>query len=128
MYCNTHWPLGPFRYFLYLTYYDFHFRHSRNKTIIFIINSLGYRYISLHVANLKSYIRRNLSADVNLTLGLHPRGVMIQYSDHRGRSLDTYRRHQLELVKDFEPHVVVLQLGSNELFNSQRSGSDFTNE
>ena len=29
------------------------------------------------VANLKSYIRRNLSADVNYTLGLHPRDVMI---------------------------------------------------
>ena len=80
------------------------------------------------VANLKSYIRRNLSADVNYTLGLHPRDVMIQYSDRRGGSLDTFRRQQLESVKDFEPHIVVLQLGSNDLCNSQRSVSDFINE
>ena len=53
---------------------------------------------------------------------------MIQYSDHRGRSLDTYPRHELELVKDFKPNFVVLQLGCNNLCNSQRSVSGFTNE
>ena len=40
MFCNTHWPFGPFWYFQSLTYYDFHFRNTRNKTIISIIKSL----------------------------------------------------------------------------------------
>ena len=54
--------------------------------------------------------------------------MMIQYSDRRGGSLDTFRRHQLELVKDFEPHIVVLQLGSTDLCNSQKSASESINE
>ena len=64
---------------------------------------LGHSFIS----NLKSYIRLHLSSEMNYSLGLHPKNVMIQYFDRRGGSLKTYRRQQLEIVKDFEPHVVV---------------------
>ena len=80
------------------------------------------------IANLKSYIRRHLSSEINYSLGLHPKDVMIQYSDRRGWSLKTYRRQQLEIVKDFEPHIVVFQLGSNDLCNADNTVLTFTNE
>ena len=51
---------------------------------------------------------------------------MIQYSDRRGGSLATFHQHQLESVQDFEPHIVVLQLGSNDLCNKQTSVEEFT--
>ena len=72
------------------------------------------------IANLKSNIRRNLSAAINFSLGLHPKDMLIQYSDRRGGSLDILGRHQLETVNNFEPQIVVLQLGSNDLGNSER--------
>ncbi|MES9971265.1 MAG: SGNH/GDSL hydrolase family protein [Candidatus Thiodiazotropha sp.] len=80
------------------------------------------------IANLKNYIRRNLSSEINYALGLHPKDVMIQYSDRRGGSLSTFRQHQLESVHDFEPHIVVLQLGSNDLCNRQTTVENFTND
>ena len=78
------------------------------------------------IANLKSYIRKNLCADINFSLGLDPREIMIQYSDRRGGSLETFRQYQLESVKDFEPEIVVLQLGSNDLCNPEQSVGNFT--
>lgn len=98
--------------------------HSVNRTMSPVrVLIVGHSFIS----NLKNYIRRNLSSQINYSLGLHPKDVMIQYSDRRGGSLSTFQQHQIESVQDFEPHIVVLQLGSNDLCNGQTSVESFTN-
>lgn len=94
-------------------------QHGKRTTDPVKVLIVGHSFI----ANLKSYVRRNFSSKINFSLGLDPKEIMTQYSDRRSGSFD-----QIESVQDFDPHIVVLLLGSNDLCDSQTSVVNFTNE
>ena len=80
------------------------------------------------IANLKAYMQENIDTHINFSLCLDPKDVLIQYFGRRGGTLATFRDHQLEVIQDFEPHIVVMQLGSNDLCNRKTTVEDFTRE
>ena len=48
-------------------------------------------------------------------MNLNPREVMIQYSGLPGATVDKLKRHGMSGVQDFEPDIVVLEIGTNDL-------------
>lgn len=79
---------------------------------------LGHSFI----VRLKSFLKRNV-AEHNFTLNLDPAQFMIQYSGRSGANVEKLRS-DLEIVADFEPTVIVLQIGTNDLCNSFKSIED----
>lgn len=59
-------------------------------------------------------------SDHNLALNLDPAEFMVQFSGRRGANVSTLRGN-MEIISDFEPHIVVLQIGSNDLCNQANS-------
>ena len=66
------------------------------------------------IANFKEFLKKNWE-EYSISLNLHLREVMIQYSSKRGGTVQKLQTHQLQDVTDFEPDIVFLQIGSNDL-------------
>ena len=66
------------------------------------------------VRNLKNFIGSNLSS-FNYTLKLDPKEVMIQFSGKSGANIESLKELQLGDVQDFEPELVILDIGTNDL-------------
>ena len=82
-----------------------HSSESVLKTLI-----LGHSF----VRHFKNFIKSRMP-DYNFTLKLDPREVMIQYSGKSGATVGSLRLCQLPDVKDFEPQLVILDIGTNDL-------------
>ena len=77
---------------------------TRGNTLI-----LGHSF----VAGFKEFLQEDPTRH-NLKLNLSTREFMIQFSGRRGASI--YRiRSDLEIVADFQPHVCILQAGTNDI-------------
>ena len=72
------------------------------------------------IANFKEFLKKNWE-EYSFSLNLHLREVMIQYSSKRGGTVQKLQTHQLQDVTDFEPDIVFLQIGSNDLFDGANS-------
>ena len=71
---------------------------------------MGHSYIT----RLKSYIRED-PEQCTFTLNLDPQEVMIQYAGGGG-DVASMRGKPMEVVQDFQPDIVLLQIGTNELY------------
>ena len=72
------------------------------------------------VEHFKNFLKDNLD-EYSFSLNLSLRDVMIQYSAKRGSTVDKLQRFQLQDVIDFEPEMVFLQIGSNDLRDPKES-------
>lgn len=77
---------------------------------------LGHSFIT----RFKSFLREH-QADYSFTLNLSPQQVMIQYSGRPGGTVPRINADNLEIVTDFEPHVVLLEFDTNDLCNANCS-------
>ena len=66
------------------------------------------------VRNLKNFIGSNLSS-YKYTLKLDPKEVMIQFAGKPGANIKSLKELQLGDVQDFEPELVILDIGTNDL-------------
>ena len=66
------------------------------------------------VRNLKTFIGSNLP-QYNYTLKLDPKEVMVQFSGKSGANVESLKTCQLADVEDFEPELVILDIGTNDL-------------
>ena len=71
---------------------------------------LGHSFVN----NFKKFIRSNPS-EFNFTLNLDPKEVMIQFSGSPGANVESLKSSQLSIVEDFEPELVILDIGTNDL-------------
>lgn len=85
---------------------------TKKQTSTYVLKTLilGHSF----VRHFKNFIKSRLS-EYNFTLNLDPREVMIQYSGQSGATVDSLRARQLSDVKDFEPELVILDIGTNDL-------------
>lgn len=79
---------------------------------------LGHSFI----ARFKSFLRDNVSK-FTFSLNLDPKQFMIQYFGRPGVTVSRIRRN-LEIVGDFEPSMVILEIGSNDLCHSMTSAEE----
>lgn len=79
---------------------------------------LGHSFI----ARFKSFLRDNVSK-FTFSLNLDPKQFMIQYFGRAGATVFRIRRN-LEIVGDFEPSMVILEICSNDLCNSMTSAEE----
>lgn len=83
---------------------------------------LGHSFIT----HFKSFIRSRIP-ELNFNLNLDPKEVMIQYSGRPGATIESLKECQLTDVEDFEPHLVILDIGTNDLaltsFNPEKTAS-----
>ena len=70
-----------------------------------------------HVSHLKSYIRDTPTRQFDLNFR-EPK--LVQYSGYSGATVPTLRQH-LDAITDFEPEIVVLLIGTNDLYYPDRS-------
>ena len=66
------------------------------------------------VTQFKSFVRSRIP-ELNFNLNLDPKEVMIQYSGKHGATVESLKECQLSVVEDFEPHFVILDIGTNDL-------------
>lgn len=66
------------------------------------------------VSRFKTFIRKN-SSDFNFNLNLNKQEVMIQYSGYPGASVQSLASRGLGDIEDFEPELVILDIGTNDL-------------
>ena len=69
------------------------------------------------IAHFKRFIRTNAS-DFDYNLNLDKREVMIQFSGYPGASVEALIQRGLPDVYDFEPDLVILDIGTNDLSSS----------
>ena len=69
------------------------------------------------ITHFKRFIRTNAS-DFDYNLNLDKREVMIQYSGYPGASVEALIQRGLSDVYDFEPDLVILDIGTNDLSSS----------
>lgn len=82
--------------------------------MVYKILLFGHSFIS-HFKRFVKASRKNF----NFSLNLDPHEVMVQYSSLPGANVQTLRDNRLSDVKDFEPDIVILQIGTNDLADSQ---------
>ena len=82
----------------------------RNSDDVLKVLRLGHSF----VRNLKSFISQNMP-ELNFNVKLDPKEVMIQFSGKSGASVDSLSACQLRDIDDFEPHLVILDIGTNNL-------------
>lgn len=80
--------------------------------MVFKIHIIGHSYVH----HFKTFIRRN-SDQFSYNLNLDPKQVMIQYSASPGASVPQLRDRHIQYVQDFEPDIVILDIGTNDLCN-----------
>ena len=83
---------------------------TRNSDDVLKVLLLGH----LFVCNLKSFIWQYMP-ELNFNLKLDAKEVMIQFSGKSGASVVSLRACQLSDIDDFEPHLVILDIGTNDL-------------
>ena len=71
---------------------------------------LGHSFIS----HFKRFLKTNLNT-FSYSINLNPREVMVQYASCPGATVEKLERTCMSDVEDFEPDVVVLQIGTNDL-------------
>ncbi|KAH3833698.1 hypothetical protein DPMN_107010 [Dreissena polymorpha] len=69
------------------------------------------------VRHLKDFIRHDSTLRFNLNLHGHP---LVQYSGFSGARVETLH-HRLTEISDFEPEIVVLIIGTNDIYDSSCS-------
>ena len=69
------------------------------------------------ITNFKRFIRTNAS-DFDYKINLDKREVVIQFSGYPGASVEALIQLGLSDVYDFEPDLVILDIGSNNLSSS----------
>ena len=69
------------------------------------------------ITHFKRFIRTNAS-DFDYNLNLDKREVMIQFSGYPGALVEALIHWGLSNVYDFEPDLVVLEIGTNDLLSS----------
>lgn len=74
------------------------------------------------VARFKAFLRDNVSK-FTFSLNLDPKQFMIQYFGRPGATVSSIRRN-LEIVGDFEPSIVILEIGSNDLCDSMTTAEE----
>lgn len=75
------------------------------------IQNVGHSFVT----KLKDFIRS--TDDVNFFLYLSASDYLIQFSGFPGATVDTLR-NKLDVVEDFQPDVVFLLVGTNDLYNN----------
>ena len=91
----------------------FHFDTIKTKlrsSMVYKILLLGHSFIS----HFKRFVKASRPY-FNFSLNLDPREVMVQYSSLPGANVQSLRDSRLTDVKDFEPDIVILQIGTNDL-------------
>ena len=66
------------------------------------------------IANFKTFLKDH-QEEFSYSLNLPLSQVMVQYSSLRGGNVEKLQTYRLEDVEDFEPDIVLLQIGSNDL-------------
>ncbi|KAH3808203.1 hypothetical protein DPMN_136556 [Dreissena polymorpha] len=69
------------------------------------------------VNNLKDFIRHDTTLRFDLNLQGHP---LVQYSGFSGARVDTLH-DRLTVISDFKPEIVVLIIGTNDIYDSSCS-------
>lgn len=77
------------------------------KTLI-----LGHSFVS----RFKAFLREH-QGQFSYSLNLSPQQCMVQYAGYPGGMVPGIRSGKLETVSDFEPQLIVLDLGTNDLCN-----------
>ena len=67
------------------------------------------------------FLRFNIRADGNLNLNLNPHSKQVFLRGYPGTKLDYIKERCLHMVGSLEPTVVLLQVGSNDLCQLDRS-------
>ena len=74
------------------------------------VQTIGYSFVS----RLKDFIR--VWDDVDYSFNLNPAQYLIQFSGLPGATVDKLR-NELDVVTDFQPDIIFLLVGTNDLFN-----------
>ena len=82
--------------------------------MVYKILLLGHSFIS----HFKRFVKNN-QTHFTYSLNLDPREVMVQYSSLPGATVTAIRKKRLSDVEDFEPDMVILQIGTNDLADDQ---------
>ena len=82
--------------------------------MVYKILLLGHSFIS----QFKRFVKNN-QTHFTYSLNLDPREVMVQYSSLPGATVTAIRKKRLSDVEDFEPDMVILQIGTNDLADDQ---------
>ena len=72
------------------------------------------------VTRLKDFIR--LNKDFTFFLNLRPMDYLVQFSGFAGASVSTLRE-KLDVVSDFEPDILFLLIGTNDLYNDSANST-----
>jgi hypothetical protein len=67
------------------------------------------------------FLRFNVRADVNLNLNLNPHSEQVFLRGYPGAKIDYIKESCLHMVGSLEPTVVLLQVGSNDLCQLDKS-------
>jgi hypothetical protein len=67
------------------------------------------------------FLRFNVRADVNLNLNLNPHSEQVFFRGYPGAKIDYIKERCLHMVGSLEPTVVLLQVGSNDLCQLDKS-------
>jgi hypothetical protein len=78
---------------------------------------LGHSFIS----RFYDFLRFNVRADVNLNLNLNPHNEQIFVRGYPGAKIDHIKERCLHMVGSLQPTVVLLQVGSNDLCQLDKS-------
>ena len=78
--------------------------------MVYKVQILGHSFVT----RFKTFIKQNLD-QYSYILNLDPNDIMIQYTRTPGSYVHSLREKHLEDVKDFEPEIVILNIGSNDL-------------
>jgi hypothetical protein len=78
---------------------------------------LGHSFISRFC----DFLRFNVRADVNLNLSLNPHSEQVFLRGYTGANIDYIKERCLHMVGSLQPTVVLLQVGSNDLCQLDKS-------
>ena len=82
--------------------------------MVYKICLLGHSFIS----HFKRFVKNN-QTHFTYSLNLDPSEVMVQYSSFPGATVTAIRKKRLSDVEDFDPDMVILQIGTNDLADDQ---------